>query len=157
MTISTLELAEAVLDWARTPGNHGGNPYCHRFVRLADIAKAEITVEASRAERISEIRAVKADDDARQRQRHGEAIARRKAANTPWPSDGDTRTTLSPEPFDPEMATHAKCDICGKIYDIEDLDEFHDFWSRYTIGSECPAGDCPSCGAFCYVVRPDVA
>lgn len=32
----TLEsLARAVLTWASTPGEHGGNPYCHTFVKLA--------------------------------------------------------------------------------------------------------------------------
>jgi hypothetical protein len=27
--------SQAVLEWARTPGNHGGNPYCHDFVKQA--------------------------------------------------------------------------------------------------------------------------
>jgi len=30
-------LAHAVLEWARTPGDHGGNPYCKPFVRLARV------------------------------------------------------------------------------------------------------------------------
>ena len=30
-----LEVCEAVRDWAKTPENHGGNPYCKRFVQLA--------------------------------------------------------------------------------------------------------------------------
>ena len=34
-------LIEAVLEWARTPGPHGGNPYCHEFVRLAEEYKAD--------------------------------------------------------------------------------------------------------------------
>jgi len=28
------ELVEAILLWAKTPGNHGGNPYCHSFMKL---------------------------------------------------------------------------------------------------------------------------
>ena len=38
-----LEACKAVLLWAKTPGNHGGNPYCHEFVKLAvsAIKKAE--------------------------------------------------------------------------------------------------------------------
>ena len=28
------ELVEAVLLWAKTPGNHGGNPYGHSFMKL---------------------------------------------------------------------------------------------------------------------------
>ena len=30
-----LALAEAIMVWARTPQNHGGNPYNHAFVGLA--------------------------------------------------------------------------------------------------------------------------
>lgn len=30
------ELAREVLDWAKTPGNHGGNPYAHKFVQMAE-------------------------------------------------------------------------------------------------------------------------
>jgi hypothetical protein len=29
------KLARLVMDWARTPGDHGGNPHCKEFVRLA--------------------------------------------------------------------------------------------------------------------------
>jgi hypothetical protein len=28
-------LCEAVLVWAETPGDHGGNPYCHEHVQWA--------------------------------------------------------------------------------------------------------------------------
>lgn len=34
-------LADSVLEWARTPGDHGGNPYFRDFVRLAMRAKGE--------------------------------------------------------------------------------------------------------------------
>ena len=27
------ELVEAILLWAKTPQNHGGNPYCHSFMK----------------------------------------------------------------------------------------------------------------------------
>jgi len=30
------ELHAAILLWAKTPGNHGGNPYCHSFMKLVD-------------------------------------------------------------------------------------------------------------------------
>ncbi len=38
-----LKACQAVLEWARTPGNHGGNPYCHKFMELVQKAvdKAE--------------------------------------------------------------------------------------------------------------------
>lgn len=39
--VSVETLADAVLEWAKTPGLHGGNPYMHDFVRLAMRAKGE--------------------------------------------------------------------------------------------------------------------
>ncbi len=36
-----LATAKAVLQWARTPGDHGGNPYCKEFVKLAEQAVQE--------------------------------------------------------------------------------------------------------------------
>jgi len=30
------QLAESVMDWVKTPGNHGGNPYRHPFVKIAE-------------------------------------------------------------------------------------------------------------------------
>ena len=33
-------VAEAVLEWAGTPGEHGGNPYCKSMVQLARAALA---------------------------------------------------------------------------------------------------------------------
>lgn len=30
------DVAASVLEWARTPGDHGGNPHCKEFVRLAE-------------------------------------------------------------------------------------------------------------------------
>lgn len=36
--VTDLQVAEAVLLWAETPGDHGGNPYCKPFVRLAQKA-----------------------------------------------------------------------------------------------------------------------
>jgi hypothetical protein len=32
---AALAACRAVLAWARTPGDHGGNPYCKDFVKLA--------------------------------------------------------------------------------------------------------------------------
>lgn len=29
------EVCAEVIRWAQTPGNHGGNPYSHKFVQLA--------------------------------------------------------------------------------------------------------------------------
>lgn len=38
-----VEACKEVLLWAKTPGNHGGNPYCMEFVKKAEkaLAKAE--------------------------------------------------------------------------------------------------------------------
>lgn len=39
-----LLLAEQVLEWARTPGNHGGNPYVLPFVATAEkIIEGKVT------------------------------------------------------------------------------------------------------------------
>ena len=38
-----LAACQAVLDWARTPGNHGGNPYMMQHVSLAREAVAAAT------------------------------------------------------------------------------------------------------------------
>ena len=40
-----LEALEAVMEWARTPQNHGGNPYCMDFVK-----KARKAIDAARKE-----------------------------------------------------------------------------------------------------------
>ena len=49
-----LQVAHAVLAWARKPGDHGGNPYCKKFVQLAQakVARGEskmINQKAARA------------------------------------------------------------------------------------------------------------
>ena len=38
--LEALAACQAVLEWARTPGKHGVNPYCLPFVKLAEIAVA---------------------------------------------------------------------------------------------------------------------
>jgi len=43
--VKALRACEAVLEWARTPGDHGGNPYCKRFVQLAGEAINPNTLE----------------------------------------------------------------------------------------------------------------
>lgn len=40
-----LASAKATLEWARTPGNHGGNPYCKPLVRAAIRALVSAGVE----------------------------------------------------------------------------------------------------------------
>jgi hypothetical protein len=46
-----------------------------------------------------------------------------------------------------------RCDDCGRHFPEGKLDEYQDFWSRTEAGGEIPAGDCPRCGAFCYLVK----
>jgi hypothetical protein len=47
-----------------------------------------------------------------------------------------------------------KCDDCETKFSNEDeLDSYKDFWSRIEIGCEMPAGDCPKCGAFVYIIK----
>jgi len=38
-------LVETILTWARTEGNHGGNPYLHSFTKEAQRLRAKITGE----------------------------------------------------------------------------------------------------------------
>lgn len=45
----------------------------------------------------------------------------------------------------------AICANCSKVFSIEELEEYHDFWSRVEVGNVIPAGDCPECQAFCYL------
>lgn len=54
----------------------------------------------------------------------------------------------------PIMCACANCDWKGPDTDAE---EIRDFWSRVEVGGEVPAGDCPECGAFAYLDRPDLA
>lgn len=49
------------------------------------------------------------------------------------------------------MVRMAECDNCERVFPVEKLDAYKDFWSRVEIGNEIPAGDCPECGAFCYL------
>ena len=47
--VDLVRLSEEVLQWASKPGNHGGNPYQHRFVQRAiKIDKALMVLYASR-------------------------------------------------------------------------------------------------------------
>jgi len=63
----------------------------------------------------------------------------------------DTKKLVNETPF----PAKAKCDNCGKEFDdLEELNSYHDFWSRVEIGKEIPAGDCPDCGGFAYLVKP---
>lgn len=46
-----------------------------------------------------------------------------------------------------------QCQNCDAIRDASELAPYRDFWSRTEIGQEIPAGDCPDCGAFAYIIR----
>uniref|UniRef100_A0A6M3ILS2 Uncharacterized protein n=1 Tax=viral metagenome TaxID=1070528 RepID=A0A6M3ILS2_9ZZZZ len=47
-----------------------------------------------------------------------------------------------------------ECDNCGKQFKRGELKKYRDFFERVEVGKEIPAGDCPDCGAFCYLVKP---
>lgn len=38
-------LCECVMHWVKTPGNHGGNPHCHDFVKVAERMLAQLDRE----------------------------------------------------------------------------------------------------------------
>lgn len=44
------EAVQAVLEWAKAPGDHGGNPYCKKFVQLAQKAAAKIECDGESEE-----------------------------------------------------------------------------------------------------------
>lgn len=45
----------------------------------------------------------------------------------------------------------AICYVCNEVFEIENLEPYHCFWSRAEVGEVMPAGDCPNCGSFCYL------
>jgi hypothetical protein len=47
----------------------------------------------------------------------------------------------------------AECGNCGGFWKLDELRGYRDFWSRVEPGNEIPAGDCPECGAFAYLVK----
>jgi hypothetical protein len=53
---------------------------------------------------------------------------------------------------------HAKCDNCEKVFPlakINPLNQLHHPLDRLSPGAEVPAGDCPECGALCYLCGPE--
>ena len=69
-------------------------------------------------------------------------------------TEGVSGANLLPE-SDPEQT--AQCDNCAAVWPVSELDEYQDFWSRVDVGGVVPAGDCPDCGAFCYIATGRVA
>lgn len=47
-----------------------------------------------------------------------------------------------------------RCDNCGWTGRMSQVEEMRDFWSRIDVGGVMPAGECPECGAFAYVMQP---
>ena len=54
----------------------------------------------------------------------------------------------------PPILMH-ECDNCGKIFHDNELDVIEDLDSRVDPGGEVPSGECPVCGALCYLVARD--
>lgn len=53
--------------------------------------------------------------------------------------------------------TLTSCDGCGAPWHISHLKESRDLAFRLDPGGEVPAGDCPDCGALCYLWKPPVS
>lgn len=47
-----------------------------------------------------------------------------------------------------------ECADCGDRHRQSEVLPFRDFWSRIQPGETMPAGDCPKCGAFSFLVEP---
>lgn len=54
-----------------------------------------------------------------------------------------------------DNADAVECGNCGWTGHGIDLDEMDDFEMRVEAGEPTPAGDCPECGAFAHVVKPE--
>jgi hypothetical protein len=49
-----------------------------------------------------------------------------------------------------------ECDNCGHRCGCSKLAQIHNLLDRLDVGGEMPAGDCPKCGCFSYLVKPEV-
>lgn len=47
----------------------------------------------------------------------------------------------------------AECDDCGETWRVDDLDDIERYHERVSSGSTVPAGECPECGALCYLLE----
>ena len=45
------------------------------------------------------------------------------------------------------------CDNCGRIFPEEKLNDIQDLAQRLDTGGEVPSGECPRCGALCYLIK----
>jgi len=52
-----------------------------------------------------------------------------------------------------EQEPMTACDNCGHQWRQSDLEEPKDIWQRLDPGAEVPAGECPACGALCYLIQ----
>jgi len=46
------------------------------------------------------------------------------------------------------------CNNCQKKWDSKDLAMIDNIWERCDPGDEFPAGQCPDCGALCFIEKP---
>jgi len=58
-------------------------------------------------------------------------------------------------PKDVEPGKKYQCDNCGKIHTGAKLKDIQDLSQRVDVGGEVPAGECPACGALCYIVKEE--
>lgn len=66
----------------------------------------------------------------------------------PPPMSKTETPTSKADPF-------CQCDNCGAVRRSSNLVMIRDFWSRTEPGGIIPHGDCPDCGAFCYVATKE--
>lgn len=55
--------------------------------------------------------------------------------------------------MDTNGQTRAECGSCSKCWPIEGLTEAKNLSMRTEPGQEIPAGECPDCGALCYIIK----
>lgn len=52
-----------------------------------------------------------------------------------------------------EAGQLAECGNCGGVWKLDELRGFENFLARVEPGGEVPAGDCPECRAFAYLIK----
>jgi hypothetical protein len=62
-------------------------------------------------------------------------------------------SATKPAPLSPGVIS--RCDNCQSIWDENELCEISKYFERVEAGGTVPSGECPECGALCYLTKPE--
>ena len=86
----------------------------------------------------------------------GETKAESQDSSCSCAIDPITRAVTQVNPHCRDHGEHrCECFNCGSIWDIKELNEIKRYWERVEEGEEEPDGECPKCGALCYLIEED--